>query len=49
MSGTPEQITERLKKWEVEGMTYAIANFPDAAYDDTGLRLFADKVIPELA
>ena len=47
MSGTPEQIIERLKDWEAAGMTYAIANFPDAAYDDTGLRLFAEKVIPE--
>ena len=48
MSGTPEQIAERLRNWEEAGMTYAIVNFADVAYDDSSLRLFAEKVMPEL-
>lgn len=48
MSGTPEQILERLQEWEEAGMTYAIVNFADVAYDDSSLRLFAEKVMPEL-
>ena len=30
-------------------MTYAIANFHEAAYDDGGIRLFAEQVIPPSA
>jgi hypothetical protein len=30
-------------------MTYAIANFPDAAYDRSSLELFVAQVIPALA
>ena len=48
MSGTPEQLIERLASWKKEGMTYAIINFADVAYDDSSMRLFAEKVIPEL-
>ncbi len=48
MAGTPEQIVERLKAWEAAGMTYAIVYFQDAAYDRSGLELFAEKVMPEL-
>lgn len=48
MSGTPEQIIERLKDWDKAGMAYAIVNFADVAYDDSSLRLFAEKVMREL-
>ena len=33
---------------EAAGMTYAIANFHEAAYDDSGIRLFAEQVMPAL-
>ena len=47
--GTPEQIVERLSELQdAAGMTYAIANFPEAAYDDGGIGLFAEQVIPAL-
>ncbi len=46
MSGTPDQIVERMKQWEEAGMTYAIVYFPDAAYDTSSLDLFAREVIP---
>ena len=47
--GTPEQITERLTADRARGMTYAIGYFPGAAYDRTGIDLFAQEVIPALA
>ena len=47
--GTPEQITERLAEVRDLGLSYAIGNFADAAYDRGSIDLFADKVIPELA
>jgi alkanesulfonate monooxygenase SsuD/methylene tetrahydromethanopterin reductase-like flavin-dependent oxidoreductase (luciferase family) len=47
--GTPEQIVERLTELRDAGMTYAIANFHEAAYDDSGIRLYAEQVIPALA
>ncbi|HEX6946427.1 MAG TPA: TIGR03560 family F420-dependent LLM class oxidoreductase [Acidimicrobiia bacterium] len=47
-SGTPEQVVEKLRQWEAEGMTYAIVNFADLAYDTSSLELFASKVLPEL-
>jgi alkanesulfonate monooxygenase SsuD/methylene tetrahydromethanopterin reductase-like flavin-dependent oxidoreductase (luciferase family) len=46
--GTPEQVVERLTALQAEGMTYAIAYFQEAAYDDTGIRLFAEQVLPAL-
>ncbi|WP_033290243.1 LLM class F420-dependent oxidoreductase [Amycolatopsis jejuensis] len=46
--GTPEQIVERLKELESLGMTYAITNFIEGAYDRSGIDLFTSKVIPEL-
>ena len=49
MSGTPEQIVERLRDWETEGMTYAIVYFPDTAYDMSSVELFAKEVVPALA
>ncbi|SEE10741.1 LLM class F420-dependent oxidoreductase [Ruania alba] len=47
-TGTPEQVVERLRRMEEAGMTYAICYFPEAAYDRSGLDLFAREVIPEL-
>jgi F420-dependent oxidoreductase-like protein len=47
--GTPEQILERLTELQDAGMTYAIANFHEAAYDDSGIRLYAEQVMPALA
>jgi F420-dependent oxidoreductase-like protein len=46
--GTPEQIVERLRGLEKLGMTYAITNFLEAAYDTSGIELFEQQVIPEL-
>ena len=46
--GTPEQVVEKLKALEGLGMTYAILNFPEAAYDTTGMALFERDVMPEL-
>ncbi|MFI5615197.1 LLM class F420-dependent oxidoreductase [Amycolatopsis sp. NPDC051903] len=47
--GTPEQIVERLKNMESLGMTYAISYFAEAAYDRSGIELYASKVVPELS
>ena len=47
-SGTPEQIVENLTKLRGAGMTYAILNFPEAAYDRSGIELFEREVIPHL-
>jgi len=47
--GTPEQIVEKLTALKADGMTYAIANFPELAYDTSGLELFEKEVIPALA
>lgn len=42
--GTPEQITETLKKLEGLGMTYAISFFADAAYDTGSIELYEREV-----
>jgi F420-dependent oxidoreductase-like protein len=47
--GTPEQIIERLHDLQGLGMTYAILNFAEVAYDTTGVELFAREVVPALA
>jgi alkanesulfonate monooxygenase SsuD/methylene tetrahydromethanopterin reductase-like flavin-dependent oxidoreductase (luciferase family) len=47
-SGTPDQIVSYLKDWDAAGMTYAIVTIPDAAYDPSGLELYASQVIPAL-
>ncbi|MCI0678670.1 MAG: LLM class F420-dependent oxidoreductase [Actinobacteria bacterium] len=47
-SGTPEQVIDILRTWEKQGMTYAIVNFADAAYDSSSLELFAAEVMPAL-
>ncbi|MEU7628813.1 LLM class F420-dependent oxidoreductase [Nocardia sp. NPDC049220] len=46
--GTPEQIIENLTKVRDLGLGYAILNFPEAAYDTSGIELFERKVIPAL-
>ena len=47
--GTPEQVVERLTDMKKRGMTYAIHNFPESAYDRSGVELFEREVIPALA
>jgi F420-dependent oxidoreductase-like protein len=49
MTGTPEQIAERLAAMGKLGMDYAIFYFPEAAYDRSGIELFAKQVAPALA
>ncbi len=44
--GTPDQIVEMLKAYEVAGMGYAIIYFPDAAYTTESVELFAAEVMP---
>jgi alkanesulfonate monooxygenase SsuD/methylene tetrahydromethanopterin reductase-like flavin-dependent oxidoreductase (luciferase family) len=46
--GTPEQVVERLTDMKARGMTYAIHNFPESAYDRSGVELFEREVIPAL-
>ena len=46
--GTPEQIVEKLSAVQAAGMTYAIVNFPELAYDTSGFELFEKEVIPAL-
>ena len=47
--GTPEQIADRLAGLGELGMSYAIVNFADVAYDRASLNLFTEKVIPTLS
>ncbi|MEU4600329.1 LLM class F420-dependent oxidoreductase [Nocardia sp. NPDC023988] len=47
-TGTPEQIAERLGAVKDLGLGYAILNFPEAAYDTSGIELFEREVIPAL-
>jgi F420-dependent oxidoreductase-like protein len=47
--GTPEQIVATLQKLRELGMTYAITNFREAAFDRSGIDLFVREVIPALA
>lgn len=44
--GTPEQIVEQLRPWVAAGLTYLIGYFHGAAYDTSGLELFAAEVAP---
>ena len=46
--GTPDAVIEKIASFKDAGMAYAIAYFPDAAYDPTSLELFAREVMPEL-
>ncbi|WP_405166161.1 LLM class F420-dependent oxidoreductase [Nocardia sp. NBC_01499] len=47
--GTPEQVIERLTAIRDLGLGYAIFNFPEAAYDTSGIELFEREVAPALA
>jgi F420-dependent oxidoreductase-like protein len=47
--GTPEQIVGELRKVEGLGLTYAIGNFVDFAYDRGSVDLFESQVIPALS
>jgi alkanesulfonate monooxygenase SsuD/methylene tetrahydromethanopterin reductase-like flavin-dependent oxidoreductase (luciferase family) len=47
--GTPELVAERLAEASELGVSYAILNFAEVAYDRTALNLFTDKVAPALA
>ena len=46
--GTPEQLVEKLTEARGFGMTYAILNFCEAAYDKSGIELFVKQVAPAL-
>ncbi|HVX43724.1 MAG TPA: LLM class F420-dependent oxidoreductase [Mycobacteriales bacterium] len=48
LTGTPEQIVERLREAERLGLAYAIGYFVDAAFDPSSVELFATRVVPEL-
>jgi alkanesulfonate monooxygenase SsuD/methylene tetrahydromethanopterin reductase-like flavin-dependent oxidoreductase (luciferase family) len=48
-SGTPEQIVEKLTRIRELGCEYVILNFPEAAYDRSGIELFEREVIPALS
>lgn len=45
-SGTPEQVISWLGEYQKAGMSYAIVNFADVAYDRGSMELFAKEVIP---
>jgi F420-dependent oxidoreductase-like protein len=47
--GTPEQVIENLSRVRDLGLGYAILNFPEAAYDTSGIELFEREVAPALA
>jgi F420-dependent oxidoreductase-like protein len=46
--GTPYQIIDTLRALNHLGLTYAIVSFSEAAYDRSGMDLFARTVIPSL-
>ena len=48
-TGTPEQVIEKLAQMRGLGCDYAILYFPEAAYDRSGIELFARSVIPALS
>ncbi|MBF6073145.1 LLM class F420-dependent oxidoreductase [Nocardia beijingensis] len=48
-TGTPEQITEHLLRVRDLGLGYAIFNFPESAYDTSGIELFEREVLPALS
>ena len=47
--GTPEQVIEKLTAVKALGLEYAILNFPETAYDTSGVELFEREVAPALA
>jgi F420-dependent oxidoreductase-like protein len=48
MSGTPEQLVEKLRPWVEAGCSYVISYFPESAVDTSGLERFASEVRPAL-
>lgn len=46
--GTPQQIVDRLGALRDAGMTYAIFNFHESAYDTSGIEMIEQEVIPHL-
>ncbi|MQY30672.1 LLM class F420-dependent oxidoreductase [Nocardia aurantia] len=46
--GTPEQVVEHLRRLRDLGLGYAILNFPEAAYDRSGIELFEREIAPAL-
>jgi F420-dependent oxidoreductase-like protein len=49
LTGTPELVAERLAELGELGMSYAILNFAEVAYDRTALNLFTEKVAPQFS
>jgi F420-dependent oxidoreductase-like protein len=47
--GPPELVAERLAELGGLGMSYAILNFAEVAYDRTALTLFTEKVAPQFS
>jgi F420-dependent oxidoreductase-like protein len=48
LTGTPEQIAQRLNETRELGAGYVILYFPEIAYDRSGLELFVKQVAPAL-
>jgi len=48
-TGTPEEVIETLSTLRDLGCEYVICYFPEAAYDRSGIELFAREVMPALA
>jgi F420-dependent oxidoreductase-like protein len=48
IAGTPEQLVDRLAPWCDAGLEYLIGYFSEAAFDTSGLELFAKEVVPAL-
>jgi hypothetical protein len=48
-TGTPAEVIESLSALRELGCDYVICYFPEAAYDRSGIELFAREVIPALA
>ncbi len=46
--GTPQQLVDLIGSFKDAGMAYAIAYFPDAAFDPESMDLFAAEVMPQL-
>ncbi|WP_194814871.1 LLM class F420-dependent oxidoreductase [Nocardia sp. XZ_19_385] len=46
--GTPEQVIENLTALQNLGLGYAIFNFPESAYDTSGIELFEREIAPAL-
>jgi alkanesulfonate monooxygenase SsuD/methylene tetrahydromethanopterin reductase-like flavin-dependent oxidoreductase (luciferase family) len=47
--GTPERLVETLRERQALGLGYSIHNFPESAWDRSGVELFEREVMPALA